>query len=248
MCCVSDDACSSSVLGTPHHPPAVQRGTRDDAPLSSNYVLGARLGEYHRSRQNPAVLDQFISSQSPQSLYKNSPTVRSTSERFNLFPSPATHSIMTGVSPLSRRTHTPFRRSPFHSSATPSPFSTGLVGMAVRSRLRNSETQGISPVMVHLPGTSSIALSESAKETTSQSISGGEEVNPCDRDVVISALKQKRKRWVCHTGDDVIGNAESSQPAAKRSRYIFTYEHKKYHFCLLCMCGIRYINNPASIA
>ena len=74
--------------------------------------------------------------------------------------------------------------------------------------------------MVHLPGSSSTSLNESDKDTApvAPQSSGGNEVDPCDREVVISALKQKRKRWVCQAADDVTGNTES-QPAAKRSRY-----------------------------
>ena len=95
--------------------------------------------------------------------------------------------------------------------------------MAVRSRLRHSESPGISPVMVHIPGAASTGVNrdnEGASARGSSQLSEGNEADPCDREVVMSALKQKRKRWACHSGDDVVGNAaESAQPAAKRSRY-----------------------------
>ena len=184
-------------------------------------MSGSRLGDYHRSKQNPAVLDQLITSPTPQNLYKSSPAIQPSSERFNIFSLP--QNTTTGFSPLSRRIQTPFRLSPFQTTRrSASPFGTGLVSMAVRGRLRESQTSGVSPVMVHLPSTS-LSVSRGSERDGLQS-SEEAPVNPCNREVVISALKAKRKRWACQVanddpnGDNVVENAES-QPAAKRSRY-----------------------------
>ena len=131
--------------------------------------------------------------------------------------------------------------------------------MAVRSRLCRSEGPDISPVMVHIPGASSTGVNmddKGASASSSSPTSGGNEADPCDREVVISALKQKRKRWACHSGDDVVGiAAESAQPAAKRTRYdqssSFYFSLHKIYFnltklCIIIMlCGVA-VNTPYS--
>ena len=217
-----DLSLSRSSLATPQ-PPAPLTRLRGDQSVSlspsSSAVSGNRLGEYHRSKQNPAVLDHYLSpnttSQLSGSLYKNSPTVHANSDRFSLFPSP--HGT-TGFPP-SRRVQTPLRSSLFHSRGHGvSPFGTSLVSMAVRGRLRQSQSTGVSPVIVQLSNSSSPSQTGLTGRDEGTQQQGDTLHDPCNKDVVISALKQKRKRWACQ-GEDVTGNTDS-QPAAKRSRYI----------------------------
>lgn len=195
-----------------------------DRPLAlSPSGASSRLGEYHRAKQNPAVLDQFFSpptvSRVSQSLYKSSPAVPAISERFNVLSSrPGGSSVP--LSP-SHRAQTP-RQSSMLPGRLPdrvSPFGTSLVGLAIRSRLRQTESRAVSPVIVQLSNPSSPSGLTSSNLPQSIQGQGENQLDPCNKDVVISALKQKRKRWACHS-DDVTTTAEA-QPAAKRSRYRF---------------------------
>lgn len=215
-------------MGTPHPPGPLTRLTGDhtiSGPLSPS---SNRLVDYHRSKQNPAVLDQYLSpnntsSQLSNSLYKNSPTVHANSNRFTQSPH-----LITGFPPIStRHVQTPLRSSLFHTGLSPGgrgvpPFGTSLVSMAVRGRLRQSQSAGVSPVIVQLSSSSNLSqtslTTSRGDNSMQQDQEGGNQPDPCSKDTVISALKQKRKRWACHS-DDIIGNTDT-QPAAKRSRYI----------------------------
>ena len=154
-----------------------------------------RLGEYHMSKQNPAVLDRMYSSpSSPQKeqLYKTvSPLVNHTAR-------------LNGSGIVLRNC-----RSPLHTSLlkqtlgrvrrNPLP---GLVHMAVHGSQRRYDSVGVSPVIVKLS-------SPDSRESTNRNESSGElsleasswqndertsmaAPNPCDKTTVLSALKQKR--------------------------------------------------------
>lgn len=195
-----------------------------DHPGRPSPSESSRLGEYHRSKQSPTVLDQFFStpttlSQPSQTLYKSSPAVNRNSERFNVLSSrPGGTSLP--FSP-SRRAQTPLRSSlqPGRlSDQRTSPFGPSLVNLAIRGRLRQSHSAAVSPVIVQLstpPNSSASGLTSEASQRIQDQ--EGNRLDPCNKDVVISALKQKRKRWVCPSDD--ITTAIDSQPAAKRSRY-----------------------------
>lgn len=192
-----------------------------DRPGSSG---SSRLGEYHRSKQSPAVLDQFFSppttlSHPSHALYKGSPTVNINSERFNVF-SPLSEGTALALSP-SRRARTPLQSSFFPrrlSDQRASSFGSSLVNLAVRGRLRQSHSAAVSPVIVQLSTPSTPSGSGGTSEVSQRIQSQGEnQPDPCNKEVVISALKQKRKRWACPS-DDITTTMES-QPAAKRSRY-----------------------------
>ena len=193
--------------------------------LSPSGAVSSRLGEYHRAKQSPAVLDQFFSPSAVSSnVYKSSPAMQTNSGRFSMFSSHQ-GSTVPSLSP-SRRPQTPLRPSLHPGRLTDqrvSPFGTSLVSLAVRGRLRETQSLGVSPVIVHLsnPSDSSRSGLTNPNSYTTQKTQGqgDNQVDPCDKDVVISALKQKRKRWACHN-DDITAE---SQPAAKRSRYVCMY-------------------------
>lgn len=185
---------------------------------------GSRLGEYHRSKQSPAVLDQFFSppttlSHPSHTLYKSSPTVNINSERFNVF-SPRSEGPAVPLSP-SRRARTPLQSSLLPrrlSDQRASSFGPSLVNLAVRGRLRQSHSAAVSPVIVQLSSPSTPSGSGGTSELSQRTQGQGEnQPDPCNKEVVISALKQKRKRWACPT-DDTTTTVES-QPAAKKPRY-----------------------------
>lgn len=177
------------------------------SPLSTS-----RMGEYHRAKQNPAVLDQFYSSPSQthlaRNLYKTTPTPLSNSDRFGVPPGRQG----SGFAPL-RRAQTPIQGSLFkghlqtHHSSPPG---TSLVSLAVRGRLRQTESLPVSPVIVQL----SNPTEAGSTSRDSNAPAGTPSLDPCNKEVVISALKQKRKRWACPSED----GPTDSQPAAKRSR------------------------------
>lgn len=211
-----------SSLATPRPTPQMHRLSGDHPGPSGT----SRLGEYHRSKQSPSVLDQFLSppttlSRPSHTLYKSSPTLNINLERFN------SRSGGTGVllSP-SRRARTPLQAPLLParlSDQRPSPFGPSLVNLAVRGRLRQSQSAAVSPVVVQL---SSPSTSSGSSEVSQRIHNQGENrPDPCDKEVVISALKQKRKRWACPSDD--ITTAMDSQPAAKRSRY-YMYMYQWY--------------------
>lgn len=192
-------------FATPSLPPTL-------SPLGTS-----RMGEYHRAKQNPAVLDQFYSSPSQtrlaRNLYKTTPTPLSNSDRFGLPPGRQG----SGLAPL-RRAQTPVQGSllkgrlqTYHSS----PPGTSLVSLAVRGRLRQTESLPVSPVIVQLSNPTD-AGNTSFSGRDSSAPAGAPSLDPCNKEVVISALKQKRKRWACTSEDGPTGI--DSQPAAKRSR------------------------------
>ena len=85
--------------------------------------------------------------------------------------------------------------------------------MAVRGR--RSHSSELSPVMVHLSSPLTSAAGEPSDEV---SASEKTTVDPCNKEVIISALK-KRKRWTGQGRDvDSASGSAESQPAAKRSR------------------------------
>ena len=157
-----------------------------------------RLGEYHMSKQNPAVLDRMYSSpSSPQKeqLYKTvSPLVN--------------HTARLNGSGIALRNC----RSPLHTSLLKQtlgrvrrnslPGQSSLVHMAVHGSQRHYDSVGVSPVIVKLSspdgrestnrGRSSGGLSLEASSWKNDERMLMAAPNPCDKTVVLSALKQKR--------------------------------------------------------
>lgn len=154
-----------------------------------------RLGEYHMSKQNPAVLDRMYSSpSSPQKeqLYKTvSPLVNHTAR-------------LNGSGIVLRNC-----RSPLHTSLLKQtlgrvrrnslPSQSSLVHMAVHGSQRHYDSVGVSPVIVKLssPEPTNRSRSSGRLSLEASSWQNGERTsmaapNPCDKTTVLSALKQKR--------------------------------------------------------
>ena len=184
----------------------------------------SRLGDYHRAKQNPAVLDRLCSipTHSRLSLYKTSPTPQTAnSERFSLFP--LRQDGGGSVLPPLRRAQTPLQSPLQFSGYQTSPLHTSLVSLAMRGRLRQTESLPVSPVIVQLSSPAgpspSGTISHSGELSHSAQSQGEKRLDPCNRDVVMSALKQKRKRWACASDDSTV-TQDSQQPAAKKSRSV----------------------------
>ena len=144
------------------------------------------------SKQNPAVIDQmYSSSASPQKdqLYKTVTPLMSRNTRLN------------GSGILVRNDSTPGHTSllkqtlgKIHQNSLPGHSS--LVQLAVRGSQRQYDSIGVSPVIIKLSGpepTTREGLNpDLGMETSSWQNDRREVVNPCDKNVVLSALKQKR--------------------------------------------------------
>ena len=144
---------------------------------ATHLTLSHRPGDYHMAKQNPAILDHLHSprpSSVKDPLIYKSPTY---------VPPPPTHYTR---SPLVHNTS--LLQHTINGRRSAQPTGTSLVQLAVRGSQRNSENVLASPVIVRLSGTGS-ALRPRDREEQQQTVA-----NPCDKDVIMSALKQKRYR------------------------------------------------------
>ena len=153
-----------------------------------------RLGEYHMSKQNPAVLDRMYSSpSSPQKeqLYKTvSPLVNHTAR-------------LNGSGIVLRSCRSPLQTSLLRQTLgkvrrNSLPSQSSLVHMAVHGSQRHYDSVGVSPVIVKLSSPEPInSRSSRGLGLEASSWQNGERTsmaapNPCDKTTVLSALKQKR--------------------------------------------------------
>ena len=90
------------------------------------------------------------------------------------------------------------------------------MSLAVRSRLRQSASQPVSPVIVQLSSRSATGNASFTGHESGSQVGGSKPLDPCSRDAVMYALKQKRKRWTC--GGDEESAYGDREPVAKRSR------------------------------
>ena len=174
---------------------------------SSVTPLRNRLADYHMSKQNPDVLDRMYSSSLPSSpmngyrpLNNNTFTPSVHHNR-----SINSHSGM-GLSFQNRVTHTPVQmsllRQTMKSARGQGSFGLGhtsLVQLATqKGSLRMNGSPTISPVVVRLSRKSE-PPSEGRGDSESMSLFNGDGSsmenglgNPCDKDVVLSALRRRR--------------------------------------------------------
>ena len=138
------------------------------------------------SKQNPAVLDFLYSSPSSTQSYK------AASPLFN-------YSYTNGFPVASRNGRTPLHTSLLRQTLSNNKrrnslprTGSSLVHLAAQRKHRNYDSVPVSPVIVRLSGPAS-----TVEDTTSahKDENGKVKVNPCDKNVVISALK---KRSVFH--------------------------------------------------
>ena len=157
-------------------PTAVRRLPPNDINTMSN--VGNRLGDYHMSKQNPAVIDQLYSPRDHKNdLYKTA------SPLFNgLNHSNGSRSGRTQIQTFLRQTLN--RR-----NSLPGSTGTSLVHLALQGRQRRYDSVPVSPVIVRLSGS---GLSGSKGAELGKLDEEETAVNPCDKDVVVSALRQKR--------------------------------------------------------
>lgn len=183
-------------------PTAVRRLPPNDINTMSN--VGNRLGDYHMSKQNPAVIDQLYSPRDHKNdLYKTA------SPLFNgLNHSNGSRSGRTQIQTFLRQTLN--RR-----NSLPGSTGTSLVHLALQGRQRRYDSVPVSPVIVRLSGS---GLSGSKGAELGKLDEEETAVNPCDKDVVVSALRQKRKRWPTSYDDN--SPASDIFPSAKRTRYV----------------------------
>ena len=165
-------------------PTAVRRLPYNEINTMSN--VGNRLGDYHMSKQNPAVIDQLYSPHKS-SLYKTaSPLFNGLSHSGHLN---GNRGGRTQIQTFLRQTLN--RRNSLPGGGT----GTSLVHLAIQGRQRKYDSVPVSPVIVRLSGSS---LTGSNKGAELGSLDEEEAtVNPCDKDVVVSALRQKRWVIVC---------------------------------------------------
>lgn len=174
---------------------------------SSITPLRNRLADYHMSKQNPDVLDRMYSSlpSSPVNGYRPlnnhtfTPPVHHNS-------SINSHSGM-GLSFQNRATHTPVQmsllRQTLKANRGQGSFGlsqTSLVQLATqKGSLRINGSPAISPVVVRLSRGSELPV-ERQGDSESTALSDGDATspregglgNPCDKDVVLSALRRRR--------------------------------------------------------
>lgn len=182
-----------------------------------------RLGDYHMSRQNPAVLDHmYIGEPSPRKDfigYKRPLTPTLEPNRLPMSPNgsfPLTragrqHSLV--MTSLVKQTLNNNGRSPLSNRSS-------LVQLAARGSPLHTNTSHVSPVIVK--------LSEPEKKNSkvrSPPSSHGDSMNipfdPCDKNVVVSALKQKRKRWLSSVTVSPTGDKSplyNNLPSSKKQR------------------------------
>ena len=145
------------------------------------------------SKQNPAVLDQmYSSSSSPQKdhLYKAVTPLISRTTRLNGSGILVGNDSTPAHTSLLKQTLGKIHRNslPGHSS---------LVQLAVRGTQRQYDSIGISPVIIKLSGPESTTGGGLEPELGMETNLWQNDVrapvaNPCDKNVVLSALKQKR--------------------------------------------------------
>ena len=161
--------------------------------------INNRLGDYHMSRQDPAVLDRIYagSNSAPSSpthalrnthLYKAPPS----------FLNHTTHSnrlgaIVAGSYSRNSRPSLPtslLRQTLSNSGRSSLPASSSIVNMAVHQG--SNRPRGYSPVIVRRSRPAGTMGENEGRVGGEREEEPMVAFNPCDRDVVISALKQKR--------------------------------------------------------
>ena len=137
------------------------------------------------SKQNPAVIDQLYSPSPASSSHKNN-LYKTASPLFNGL----NHSRHLNGNRSGRTQVQSFLRQTLNRrNSLPGGTGTSLVHLAIQGRQRKYDSVPVSPVIVRLSGSSldegkGMELGRLEEEETA--------VNPCDKDVVISALRQKR--------------------------------------------------------
>eukprot|EP00731_Ephydatia_muelleri_P015342 Em0008g1062a len=145
---------------------------------SSHLTLSHRPGEYHMTKQNPAILDHL---HSPRQASVKDPLIYKSP---TYFPPPPTQYTR---SPLVHNTS--LLQHAINSHRNSQPVGTSLVQLAVRGSKRNGENGLASPMIVRLSGAGSALRPRGGEEEEEHPVA-----NPCDKDVIMSALKQRRKR------------------------------------------------------
>ena len=167
--------------------------------------MNSRIADYHMSKQNPDVLDRIYSSATPQVGYSPFSSQLNTSPLYNSGPNSTTST--PGVSFQNRVSHTPAQmsllRQTLKASKSQSASHSSLVQLATqRSSVRLSSGATISPVVVRLSRGSATPPPHGARSNEGVFVNGiGSEGdadrlanagNPCDKDTVLSALRNKR--------------------------------------------------------
>lgn len=175
------------------------RSSSATPPLNGHYQ--SRVGDYHMSRQNPNVLDQMYSSNHSTQESNGVYVLGSRDSPYSPVAQVNGHHTL-GMSPRARGvSQVSFLRQMLNSRRARSA-SPGLVQLANRKtlgrpgRLLRNGLVGGSPVTVKLAGVKKGAEEERGKLQPSRVLNGGEQKlgvpNPCDKEAVLSALRQKR--------------------------------------------------------
>ncbi len=169
---------------------------------SAHHGYHSRVREYHMSRQNPDIIDRLYSPSNKDEsrnghIETNTRNNRISSPAASPFSighgRPATGGTSSGGTPSQTTLLRQMLNSRKSQSRSPVPGGGSLVQMATRRGafgkagrlLRNG---GVSPVIVKLAGV------KNAEESKVEILNGEDQRpnNPCDKDVVLSALRQRR--------------------------------------------------------
>lgn len=190
-----------------HNFTGITPSPRSTSPLNGHYQ--SRVGEYHMSRQNPDILDQMYLSPSTANstrflgagrggIYTLGNRDRTTYMlgRVNGHRSPA---ISPRLGSVGAPAQLSYLRQILNSRRSQSVSPSSLVQLATRKgvgrtgRLLKNGVGG-SPVIVRLAGANRSEKKEEVQQAqvVNRSESNNKAVDPCDKEVVLSALRQRR--------------------------------------------------------
>ena len=176
-------------------------------PLSNGSTpqmsVNTRIADYHMSKQNPDVLDRIYSSTTPQNGYTPFGSRQTTTSPLYGSGHSSTNSS-PGFTFQNQVSHTPVQmsllRQTLNASKSRSVSRSSLVQLATqRSSVRLNSGASISPVVVRLsrgtdtPSSKGVRSEESVSRLVNGVSDGHAQVgNPCNKDTVLSALRNKR--------------------------------------------------------
>ena len=179
------------------------------SPINNNTLQTyfQNRGKYHMSRQNPDVLDRMYAS-SNQQLQKISDNSVLNDGQSPVMIGPSGH---TGTVHFTPPYQTTLLRQMLNARRLRSTPPSSLVELATMKGGRLLRKSVASPVVVKLAGVKRSNREESGR---GKIVNGREQStpNPCDKEVVLKALRQRRYERVCHNNDGGYGSKTFDVP------------------------------------